>query len=96
MLTCPVLLANLALMPSKGAVRINQNSELSPSQAQALGAIKALSSQRGFPPTLAELGKALGVTRATARGFLLILERKGHIRRDPGSFRAITILEPAA
>lgn len=83
-------------MPIKGASSRIQNSELTEPQAKALGAIKAMSSLRGFPPTLAELGKALGVTRATARGFLLILERKGHILREPGSFRAIKVVEKAA
>lgn len=96
MLTWPRVLVNLALMPIKGSPSRRQNSELTTPQAKALGAIEALSSSRGFPPTLAELGKALGVSRATARGFLVILERKGHIHREPGSFRAIKVVERAA
>ena len=75
---------------------ITDNRQLTPAQAETLGALKALLSLEAIPPSLQELADALKVTRATVRVSLERLERKGYIKRKPGQFRSITILERAA
>jgi repressor LexA len=52
--------------------------------------------QRGYPPTVREIAESLGLAGPnSAKKFLDILERKGYIRRAPGSSRAIEIAEYA-
>lgn len=48
--------------------------------------------ERGYPPTVREIVDNLGLAGPnSAKKFLDILERKGYIRRSPGSSRAIEI-----
>lgn len=50
--------------------------------------------RRGYPPTVREIAESLGLAGPnSAKKFLDILERKGYIRRAPGSSRAIGIAE---
>jgi repressor LexA len=59
---------------------------------QTLAAIQSFRDERGYMPSLRELGEVLGLTSPdTVRERLLALEREGRIERVPGSPRAIII-----
>ena len=48
---------------------------------------------RGYPPSVREIGEAVGLrSSSTVHGYLSSLERKGYIRRDPAKPRAIEVL----
>lgn len=56
--------------------------------------IKDFLLKKGYPPSVREIGKAVGLrSSATVHGYLEKLEAKGMIRRDPSMPRAIDILE---
>jgi repressor LexA len=58
-----------------------------------LDCIKDFMNERGYPPTIAELGECLKLSsRSTVHYWLKQLEVKGLIERVPGSSRAIRIL----
>ena len=69
--------------------------DLTPRQRQILEYIKREVQQRGYPPSVREIGQAVGLSSSsTVHGHLGKLEEKGYIRRDPTKPRAIEILEP--
>ena len=48
---------------------------------------------RGYPPTLREIGEALGLANVNAvRGHIEALDRKGYITREPDKARSIRIV----
>ncbi|MHC4570346.1 MAG: LexA family protein, partial [Planctomycetota bacterium] len=50
-------------------------------------------SERGFPPTLREIGDGTGLSNISAvRGHVMALEKKGYIRKDPDKARSIRVL----
>jgi len=70
--------------------------DLTPRQREILEYIKREVQQRGYPPSVREIGQAVGLSSSsTVHGHLGKLEEKGYIRRDPTKPRAIEILEPA-
>lgn len=69
-------------------------SKLSKRQQQILDFIKQEVKQKGYPPSVREIGSAVGLaSSSTVHGHLSRLESKGYIRRDPTKPRAIEILE---
>lgn len=67
--------------------------ELTPRQRQILKYIKSQVHQKGYPPSVREIGEAVGLSSSsTVHGHLGKLEDKGYIRRDPTKPRAIEIL----
>jgi repressor LexA len=65
-------------------------------QEQILDYIKAETETQGYPPSVREIGRAVGLkSTSTVHGHLSQLERKGYIRRDSSKPRAIEVL-PAA
>ena len=49
---------------------------------------------KGFPPTLQEIGTAIGLTNVNAvRGHVLALEKKGYITKAPDRARSIQIIK---
>jgi repressor LexA len=55
--------------------------------------IKSYSSQHGYPPTVRDIGKAIGLTSSsTVHAHLSNLEKIGLLRRDPTKPRAIELL----
>ena len=67
--------------------------DLTPRQKQILEFIKQTVRQRGYPPSVREIGEALGLSSSsTVHGHLSRLEEKGYIRRDPTKPRAIEVL----
>lgn len=69
------------------------NSRLSNRQQAILNFIKAEVKEKGYPPSVREIGEAVGLaSSSTVHGHLERLEKKGLIRRDPTKPRAIEIL----
>lgn len=67
--------------------------DLTPKQRQILEFIAAQVERRGYPPSVREIGQAVGLrSSSTVHGHLARLERHGYIRRDPTKPRAIEIL----
>jgi repressor LexA len=69
-------------------------SDLSSRQMQILDNIKKEIALKGYPPSVREIGEAVGLTSSsTVHNHLNILEEKGYIRRDPTKPRAIEVLD---
>ncbi len=67
-------------------------SKLSERQRQILQFIVDEHRDRGFPPSVREIGLAVGLTSpSTVHNHLNTLERRGYIRRDPTKPRAIEV-----
>jgi repressor LexA len=68
--------------------------KLSKRQQQILDFIKKEVKTKGYPPSVREIGEAVGLaSSSTVHGHLARLESKGYIRRDPTKPRAIEILD---
>ena len=66
---------------------------LSPRQRQIYSFIVEEIDQKGYPPSVREIGKAVGLkSPASVHNHLKTLERLDYIRRDPSKPRAIEIL----
>lgn len=64
-------------------------------ERKALNAIRAYIEENGYPPSMRELGKAIGLSStSTVFETLRRLQVKGYIRRDPNWNRAVVILDP--
>lgn len=69
---------------------------LSQRQKQVLEYIRSHQAQKGYPPSVREIGDAIGLSSSSSvHSHLNILESKGFLRRDPTKPRAIEILDPA-
>jgi repressor LexA len=68
---------------------------LTPRQRMVLEVIRAAVDKRGYPPSMREIGEAVGLTSPSSVAHqLATLERKGFIRRDPNRPRAIEVRVP--
>ncbi|AHD06383.1 transcriptional repressor LexA [Paenibacillus larvae] len=68
--------------------------KLSQRQQAILEFIKNEVKEKGYPPSVREIGEAVGLaSSSTVHGHLERLEKKGLIRRDPTKPRAIEILD---
>ena len=66
-------------------------------QREILTYVMSNMQQRGYPPSVREIGTALGLTSSsTVHSHLTALEKKGFIHRDPSKPRAIEILKDGA
>lgn len=64
-------------------------------QRQVLEFIARKIRERGYPPSVREIGEGVGLrSSSTVHGHLNRLEDKGYIRRDPTKPRAIELLRP--
>ncbi|WP_159883436.1 transcriptional repressor LexA [Paenibacillus puerhi] len=69
-------------------------SKISSRQQAILNFIKTEVKDKGYPPSVREIGEAVGLaSSSTVHGHLERLEKKGLIRRDPTKPRAIEILD---
>ncbi|MEG0258616.1 MAG: transcriptional repressor LexA [Lysinibacillus sp.] len=69
--------------------------KVSKRQEDILSFIKDEVRSKGYPPSVREIGEAVGLaSSSTVHGHLARLEQKGLIRRDPTKPRAIEVLEP--
>ncbi len=68
--------------------------ELSPRQREILEFVNSHVDQHGYPPTVREIGSAVGLTSpSTVHAHLARLESAGLIRRDPTKPRALEVIE---
>ncbi|MCA9804153.1 MAG: transcriptional repressor LexA [Cyanobacteria bacterium HKST-UBA02] len=67
---------------------------LPPRQQDVLNAIVELTDQKGFPPSLAELARELGLkNRMTVHQHVAALKKKGLVSWESGLNRSLTVLE---
>ncbi|GGM37512.1 LexA repressor [Paraliobacillus quinghaiensis] len=67
--------------------------KISKRQETILDYIKTQVQAKGYPPSVREIGQAVGLaSSSTVHGHLSQLEKKGYIRRDPTKPRAIEVL----
>ena len=65
-------------------------------QQEIFDFIKRYSSRHGYPPTVRDIGKAVGLaSSSTVHAHLANLEKVGLLRRDPSKPRAIEMLDKA-
>jgi repressor LexA len=68
--------------------------KLSQRQEAIINFIRLQVKEKGYPPSVREIGEAVGLkSSSTVHGHLSRLEKKGLIRRDPTKPRAIELLE---
>ncbi len=71
--------------------------DLTKRQQEIFDFIKRYSAKYGYPPTVRDIGKAVGLaSSSTVHAHLANLERIGLLRRDPTKPRAIELLDRAA
>jgi repressor LexA len=70
--------------------------ELTKRQQEIFEYIKQYSARHGYPPTVRDIGKAVGLaSSSTVHAHLANLEKVGLLRRDPSKPRAIELLDRA-
>jgi repressor LexA len=68
---------------------------LTPRQQRVLATIKEAIETRGYPPSMREIGAAVGLTSSSSVAHQLkVLEEKGFLKRDPNRPRAIEVFLP--
>jgi repressor LexA len=71
--------------------------DLTKRQQEIFDFIKRYSAKYGYPPTVRDIGKAVGLaSSSTVHAHLANLEKIGLLRRDPSKPRAIEMLDRAA
>lgn len=66
--------------------------DLTVRQRKVLEVIRSSVSDRGYPPSIREIGDAVGLTSTSSVAHQLrALERKGYLRRDPNRPRAVDV-----
>ena len=73
------------------------DTDISTRQREILDYIREMVADRGYPPSVREIGEAVGLSSpSTVHSHLSTLEATGHLRRDPTKPRAIEILDAPA
>ena len=68
---------------------------LTPRQTKVLLSIKDSIEKRGYPPSMREIGEAVGLTSSSSVAHQLrVLEEKGFLKRDPNRPRALEVFLP--
>jgi len=81
---------------SASAADLNTGPELTARQRRILDTIRAWMEQKGYPPTVREIGDAVGLVSPSSVAYQLKeLERKGYLRRDPHRPRAVDVRPPS-
>jgi len=71
--------------------------DLTKRQQEIFDFIKQYTAENGYPPTVRDIGKAVGLaSSSTVHAHLANLERLGVLRRDPTKPRAMELLDRAA
>ena len=69
--------------------------DLTPRQRQVLEFVDAEVRHRGYPPSVREIGEAVGLSSASSVAHQLsVLQKKGWLRRDPNRPRALDVRLP--
>ena len=70
---------------------------LTPRQRDILAVIRSTVEERGYPPSVREIGEAVGLTSPSSVAHQLgVLERKGLLRRDANRPRALVVADESA
>src|SRR6188472_3724978 len=84
----------LGCSPGRG---VSVELDLTKRQKEIFDFIGKYAAKTGYPPTVREIGKAVGLaSSSTVHAHLANLERIGLLRRDPSKPRAIELLDRAA
>src|ERR1044072_475495 len=68
---------------------------LTPRQQRVLQHIKDSIETKGYPPSMREIGEAVGLTSSSSVAHQLkVLEQKGYLKRDPNRPRALEVFLP--
>ncbi len=68
---------------------------LTPRQQRVLAHIKDCLEARGYPPSMREIGQAVGLTSTSSVSHQLrVLQEKGYLKRDPNRPRALEVFLP--
>ena len=71
---------------------MSPQSTLTARQREVLEIIERYMQQRGYPPSVREIGEAVGLTSpSTVHAHLAALQKRGYLRRDPTKPRAIEV-----
>jgi repressor LexA len=86
-------------VPSKGAVVSPfpepETPGLTPRQRRILEVIRESVARRGYPPSVREIGEAVGLASPSSVAHqLTTLQKKGYLRRDPNRPRAVDVRLP--
>jgi repressor LexA len=74
---------------------VADRTELTSRQREILDLISSTVADRGYPPSVREIGDAVGLSSpSTVHSHLSTLASEGYIRRDPSKPRAIEVIEP--
>src|SRR5436190_20471746 len=74
---------------------MDETTALTARQARILEFIRQTVRDRGYPPTVREIGEAVGLTSSSSvHAQLANLERRGLLRRDPTKPRAMELQGP--
>jgi repressor LexA len=80
--------------PPDGA---DEDGTLTQRQRMVLEVIRDSVQRRGYPPSMREIGEAVGLTSTSSVSHQLrTLQRKGYLRRDPNRPRAVEVRVPGA
>lgn len=81
------------ISPAAAGGRLHSvDSALTERQRTILNVIRASVTSRGYPPSIREIGDAVGLTSTSSVAHQLrTLERKGYLRRDPNRPRAVDV-----
>lgn len=75
--------------------RVARGEELTDRQRQILEHIRDAVADRGYPPSMREIGEAVGLTSTSSVTHQLrTLQEKGYLRRDPNRPRAMEVVMP--
>jgi repressor LexA len=78
--------------PDKSGDRRTPDGVLTERQRTILDVIRASVTSRGYPPSIREIGDAVGLTSTSSVAHQLrTLEKKGYLRRDPNRPRAVDV-----
>lgn len=71
---------------------VDDTSELTPRQRRVLDVIRAWVGTVGYPPSIREIGEAVGLTSTSSVAYQLrVLQQKGYLKRDPNRPRAVGV-----
>jgi repressor LexA len=66
--------------------------DLTPRQLKIMNYIRETVEQRGYPPTVREIGQAVGLVSPSSVAYQMgVLEKKGYLRKDPNRPRAVDV-----
>src|SRR3989442_13268488 len=89
-------MAAMAMVPSQASLEETMD-DITARQRRILEFIRKTVQERGYPPTVREIGEAVGLTSSSSvHAQLANLQRRGLIKRDPSKPRAMELRGPGS